>query len=505
MKRKKTNTMIIGGALAAVLALIIGVVLVNKGGGEKGAGGTTTAVATSTSVAGTTTSLGPNEIDPTTLGPGEVFLEPVNSQTVTPFTPSARTANEATPTVPLPTIPLPTTTAPLPTGQVASVNGNVPGLYGGTRNAAECDQAQMINYLEQNPDKGAAWAGVQGIAVSEIRTYISGLTPVVLTRDTRVTNHGFRNGQAYAHPSVLQAGHAVLVDKWGVPRAKCSCGNPLTPPVALSTPPVYVGPRWATFDPTVIIVVVANQPVVDGFVLVDLTTGQLIIRTIGATPGTPDLATGNVRVTLRWSTAADIDLAVTDPTGATVSYGNPSVPSGGQLDVDANSGCSTAMAAPAENIIWQQSAPNGRYTITVTLFDPCSAGDSQAFQVTAFVGGVPVQLSAGGAASDGTGVVSSGAPSMTFVLDVGAVTGGGSVDNVIQQAALNILDQKLTACGADGQWIDGGMVEGGWRWIFRTPGGDASFVVYDPTGSYVIQPEDELAASIAVNCNFYTP
>ena len=280
---------------------------------------------------------------------------------------------------------------------VAQVAGREPGLYGGTRNAAACDPPAMIAFLEQNPDKAAAWAGVQGIAAADIRTYIEGLTPVVLTRDTRVTNHGFRNGQAYAHPSVLQAGHAVLVDAWGVPRAKCSCGNPLAPPVPLATPPVYVGPRWPTFDPLVIIVVVATDPVVDGFVLVDLTSGVLIIRPIGADPGAVDLATGDVRVTLRWATTADIDLSVTDPTGETVSYGNRSVSTGGTLDVDANAPCATATAGPVENIIWPDTAPDGRYVITVNLYNPCDAGDTQSFELTAFVGGFPVQLFLGGA------------------------------------------------------------------------------------------------------------
>ena len=77
-------------------------------------------------------------------------------------------------------------------------------------------------------------------------------------------------------------GHAVLVDRWGVPRAKCSCGNPLSPPVPLTTPPVYVGPRWPTFDPTVIIVIIATDPVDEGFILVDLTTGE--VRPVFALP-----------------------------------------------------------------------------------------------------------------------------------------------------------------------------------------------------------------------------
>ena len=63
-----------------------------------------------------------------------------------------------------------------------------------------------------------------------IGAYVDSLTPVVLTDDTLVTNHGYRDGHATTLPAVLQAGTAVMVDTLGVPRVKCNCGNPLTPP-----------------------------------------------------------------------------------------------------------------------------------------------------------------------------------------------------------------------------------------------------------------------------------
>ncbi len=427
--RTPKNSTIIAALLAVVALLAIGVAIASRDSGSKSTSATSapttiarTTVASTTPATSSTYPAG--TLDPSTLGAGEVLLEPVGAPMAQPFTPTAAAGTEATPAVSLPSIPIPTTTAPLPAGQVAlaQVAGREPGLYGGTRNVAACDPQAMITFLEQNPDKAAAWAGVQGIAVADIRSYIEGLTPVVLTRDTRVTNHGFRNGQAFAHPSVLQAGHAVLVDRWGVPRAKCSCGNPLGPPVPLTTPPVYVGPQWPTFDPTVIIVVVATDPVDEGFVIVDLTSGVLIVRPVGANPVPVDLATGDVRVTLRWADTADLDLSVTDPTGETVSYGSRSVSSGGTLDVDANAACENALAEPAENIVWPDTAPSGRYTVTVALYSGCSAGDAHGFVLTALIGGAPVQLSVVDAAGaltpvDGTGTVSSAAPTMTFAFD----------------------------------------------------------------------------------------
>jgi hypothetical protein len=79
--------------------------------------------------------------------------------------------------------------------------------------------------------------------------YIDSLTPVLLRSDTRVTNHGFRDGWATPYQAVLQAGTAVLVDNTGVPRARCACGNPLTPPQAVPTTPTYQGTPWPGFTP----------------------------------------------------------------------------------------------------------------------------------------------------------------------------------------------------------------------------------------------------------------
>lgn len=85
------------------------------------------------------------------------------------------------------------------------------------------------------------------------------------------------------------------------------------------------------------------------------------------------LQTGDVQVTLRWDTSDDLDLFVRGPSGDQVSYFNPSIPSGGELDVDANAGCGQAMAAPVENIFWPTGGGvPGDYVITVDLFSRCT-------------------------------------------------------------------------------------------------------------------------------------
>lgn len=64
----------------------------------------------------------------------------------------------------------------------------------------------------------AAWALVAGIEVDKIDSFLADLTPVHLLEDTLVTNHGYRDAQAVARQSVLQASTVVLVDQLGMNR-----------------------------------------------------------------------------------------------------------------------------------------------------------------------------------------------------------------------------------------------------------------------------------------------
>jgi hypothetical protein len=175
-----------------------------------------------------------------------------------------------------------TTTGPAQNAKLVAVQGGTPGLYGGTMNIASCDPQKMIDYLVSQPAKAAAWASAIGISPSKIPSYVRDLTPVVLTRDTRVTNHGFVNGSATPFQAVLQAGTAVLVDRYGVPRAKCACGNPLGPPTLSTAAPSYQGPSWPSFSPTNITVVVVNTTVVNNFVLVSQDNGNPFVRPRGS-------------------------------------------------------------------------------------------------------------------------------------------------------------------------------------------------------------------------------
>ncbi|MDN5855740.1 MAG: hypothetical protein L0K86_23445 [Actinomycetia bacterium] len=133
-----------------------------------------------------------------------VTMEPMNAAGANPFLPSV--AKQQTPVAP-------------PPGTGGSFPADTPGLYGGTRNNASCDGPAMVAFLQNDPAKAAAWAGVLGITPADIPSYVAGLTPVVLRSDTYVTNHGYADGRATTLISVLHAGTAVFVDQ-GSPRLR---------------------------------------------------------------------------------------------------------------------------------------------------------------------------------------------------------------------------------------------------------------------------------------------
>jgi hypothetical protein len=149
---------------------------------------------------------------------------------------------------------------------------------------AACDPKQMVTFLQQHPDKAAAWSAVLGIRPDAIPDYVGGLTPVILRSDTYVTNHGFNAGRPTTIPAVLQAGTAVLVDSKGVPVTKCYCGNPLTAPVEHRRRQ-YVGATWSGFSASRITVIRAARTEIKIFTLVDPTTNQMFDRPSGTTGG----------------------------------------------------------------------------------------------------------------------------------------------------------------------------------------------------------------------------
>jgi hypothetical protein len=189
------------------------------------------------------------------------------------------------------------------------VSGTEPGLYGGTQDQAVCDPAALVAFLDANREKAAAWAAVLDMAPGAIGDYVATLTPVALRADTRVTNHGFADGVATPRQSVLQAGTAVMVDTYGVPRVRCSCGNPLTEPAPLESIPAavadgaarVVGQPWAGWNPEVVVIVNGTVSV-NQFVVWDLINGGTYTVLIGGTPATTTTTAAPTTTTTRPST-----------------------------------------------------------------------------------------------------------------------------------------------------------------------------------------------------------
>lgn len=198
--------------------------------------------------------------------------------------------------------------------------------------------------------------------------------------DTAVTNHGYANGRATTIRSVLQAGTAVLVDRYGVPRVKCNCGNPLTPPRTYATP-TYVGTRWPRFRPAGITIVQRTTVVINIFVLVDPTTGESFDRPAGTT-GIDDTPTDPPPPPSTTSTTASTVPPTTAPT--TPPATTPTVT--GQQAIDfmlARLGQCSGVVFPFEEHLSDaySSRPGGApNTYVVTITGTIAGGGTQVFE-----------------------------------------------------------------------------------------------------------------------------
>ncbi|MDH6220901.1 DUF6777 domain-containing protein [Streptomyces pseudovenezuelae] len=208
---------------------------------------------------------------------GEVFLQSAAKTGPDPFTESTAKDSSAAPVSASPA------TESTPANAVRGVDGGAAGLYGGSLNVSACDVEKQIKSLQATPSKNQAFASVEGIQPAQVPTYLRSLTPVQLRMDTRVTNHGYRNGAATSYQAVLQTGTAVLVDGHGVPRVRCACGNPLTPPVAQQTAPKPTGDSWASYRSSNVVVVTPAPQIINIFVIYDPHHDQWIARHRGDT------------------------------------------------------------------------------------------------------------------------------------------------------------------------------------------------------------------------------
>ena len=108
--------------------------------------------------------------------------------------------------------------------------------------------------------------------------------------------------------------------------------------------------------------------------------------------------TGEITVSMLWSSADDLDLHVITPSGAEIYYSNKSA-DGGTLDVDQNAYSDNIVSNPIENIFFQSPQP-GTYKVFIVNYTDRSEGGASSYIVRVTVGGQSQTYSG---SIDGTG------------------------------------------------------------------------------------------------------
>ena len=112
--------------------------------------------------------------------------------------------------------------------------------------------------------------------------------------------------------------------------------------------------------------------------------------------------TGEVQVSLSWNNKNDLDLACIDPRGEAISFQHRHGRTGGNLDVDSNSGEKPLTFRPVENIVWPYGrAPVGLYRVFVNHYAVHGGSDPTRFKVSVVERGHPHEI---------TGEISHGQP-----------------------------------------------------------------------------------------------
>ncbi|WP_030904324.1 DUF6777 domain-containing protein, partial [Streptomyces sp. NRRL F-5126] len=196
----------------------------------------------------------------------KLYFESAGARGPAPFTPSTVSHAQSAPRTPSASAG----TATAGTGKAAGAEasgrartlpGSTPGLYGGVQGVSSCDVEREVRFLTEDKARSVAFAKAARAGGDGVPGFLRGLTPVVLRADTRVTSHGYHDGAPTSFQSVLQAGTAVLADGRGMPRVRCSCGNPLGPAVPMEGPVSHRGTVWHGYRPgRVLLISPARRP-----------------------------------------------------------------------------------------------------------------------------------------------------------------------------------------------------------------------------------------------------
>ncbi|MFD8565281.1 DUF6777 domain-containing protein [Streptomyces sp. NPDC059639] len=311
-------------------------------------------------------------------GKGELFLQPVAAQGPDPFTDSTATSDASSPPVTRTPQPSPTGTPSATQQGAREISGATPGLYGGTHALGSCDVEAQVRFLVSDQAKAGAFADASGISRSDIAGFLRGLTPVVLRADTRVTNHGYRDGRATTFQSVLQSGTAVMVDGHGAPRVRCACGNPLRQPVALKGSPSRQGQAWNGYEPTKVVVVTPAPTVIENITIVNVVNNTWIERKVGDDGHKDRVVPAPPRTPTPTPTPSTTSPSATSPSAtspsASDSQSESATDTGTPSESTSSTACPTATATDSSGSPSPSPWPSGCPTPTPSTSEPTSSG-----------------------------------------------------------------------------------------------------------------------------------
>ncbi|MEU6844094.1 DUF6777 domain-containing protein [Streptomyces sp. NPDC046716] len=315
-------------------------------------------------------------------GKSELFMQPVAAQGPDPFTDSTATADASSPPVTRTPQPSPTGTPSATQQGAREISGATPGLYGGTHALGSCDVEKQVRFLTADQAKAGAFAEASGISRADVPAFLRGLTPVVLRADTRVTNHGYRDGRATTFQSVLQSGTAVMVDGRGQPRVRCACGNPVRPPVALKGSPSRQGQTWSGYEPTRVVVVTPAPTVIQNITIVNVVNNTWIERKIGddghkdhvVPPPSPTRTPTLTPSTSPSDSPSDSPTPSTTSPSASTSESESATDTGTPSETTSSTACPTATATDSSGNPSPSPWPSGCPTPTPESSEPTGSG-----------------------------------------------------------------------------------------------------------------------------------
>lgn len=149
------------------------------------------------------------------------------------------------------------------------LSGNSSDLYAGTAAFDVCRQGELVTALTANDELSQAFAAGVGVGDADVEKYVDSLLPVTLRHDVWVTDHTYADGRATPYQAVLQAGTAVLIDAFGVPRARCASGSPLAEAWTGYAPPTFEAEAWPDYDLDNLVAVYRDDELPEEIVIYD--------------------------------------------------------------------------------------------------------------------------------------------------------------------------------------------------------------------------------------------